>query len=45
MNAKLRDEGKDLNDPVTAWEIDRTELEAHMAEKGFSYYAELRQSR
>lgn len=45
LNSKLRNEYKDLDDLAAAWEIDRAELEAHMAEKGFSYHPDVRQFR
>ena len=45
LNSKLRNEYRDLDDLVATWEIDRAELEAHMAEKGFSYQADIRQFR
>jgi hypothetical protein len=45
LNSRLRNEYKDLDDLVAAWQIDRSELEAHMAEKGFSYHADIKQFR
>ena len=45
LNSKLRNEYKDLDDLAAAWDIDRAELEAHMAEQGFSYLADVRQFR
>lgn len=45
LNSKLRNEYRDLDDLVAAWEIDRGELEAHMAEKGFHYHADVKQFR
>lgn len=45
INSKLRNEYRDLDDLVSTWEIDRAELEAHMAEAGFSYHADVKQFR
>ena len=45
LNSKLRNEYRDLDDLLAAWAIDRAELEAHMAEKGFRYHADIRQFR
>lgn len=45
LNSKLRNEYRDLDDLVAAWEIDRAVLEAHMAEKGFSYHPDVCQFR
>ena len=50
VNEKSQDPSKlneyrDLDDLAAAWEIDRAELEAHMAEKGFHYLADVKQFR
>lgn len=45
LNSKLRNEYTDLNDLVATWEIDRAELEAHMAEQGYAYHEDTRQFR
>ena len=45
INSKLRNEYRDLDDLVATWEIDRAELEAHMAEKGFTYHPDVKQFR
>lgn len=45
INSKLRNEYTDLDDLVTTWEIDRAELEEHLAEAGFHYHADVHQFR
>ncbi len=45
LNMKLRNEGADLDELTRRYDIDRTALEAHMAQYGYRYEPATRQFR